>query len=160
MTRQILILLFLISFLKVDAQGLFDFSEKEYQFSFMMIPKQKKSVNTNYHASTFVIHSDSTFSMGLSEANETGILHKDSTLSVKLYHYNSDEANKKWAESFKIIFCNQDFLIISQRNVNYNDYFENYKGFGEIWHVYYKEESWNIRTKKLYNKLKNEHNTH
>jgi len=96
--------------------------------------------------------------MGMSEANETGVIHKDSTLSVKLYHYNSDEESKRWAESFKIIFCNQNFLVISQRNVNYNDYFENYKGFGEIWFVYYKKESWNMSANKLYKKLKNKRN--
>ena len=158
MTQFLLIIIFIGCIFKVESQGLMEYSEKEYQFSFLMIPNQKKSLNTRYHATSFEIHSDSTFSMGLSEANETGSINPDSTLSVKLYHYNSDEAGKRWAESFKIIFCSGQFLVIAQRGVNYNDYFQDYKGIGDMWYVYYKEESWNIRTKKLYKKLNKEHN--
>ena len=108
MIRILLILLITLFLQNINAQNLADYADNEWKFNFLMIPGDKKSITTNYHATFFQITSDSTFLMGMSEAVETGTLKVDSTLSIKLYDYNSDIESKKWADSYKIYFCSRD----------------------------------------------------
>lgn len=133
----------------------YKFSKNEWLFGFLMIPNVKKSITTNYHATTFEITSDSTFVMGMSEAVESGTINQDSTLSIKLYDAHTGNDNTVWAESYKIIHCSDDYLILVQKGMSYNGIIENYKGFGDIWSIYSKKEiGWDKEAKKLYRKLK------
>ncbi len=157
MIRTILILLITLYFQKIYAQTINDFVGHEWKFNFLMIPGETKSITTNYPATYFEITSDSTFTMGISEAVEEGTLKVDSTLSIILYNYNSDKESKKWANSFKIYYCSKDYLILVRKGVSFNGLINNYKGFGDIWYVYSKFEiAWDKDAKKLYKKLKKE----
>ena len=159
MTRLLLILFMLCAYYRVEAQNLKDHVDKKWFFSFMMIPGNKKSISTDYHATTFEITSDSTFTMGLSEAVESGSIHPDSTLTVKLYDYNSDKSTQAWAKSFKIVHYSNDYLVLMQSRVNYNNYLHNYKGIGSLLYIYSRNqaEMRTVSAKKNFKKLKKEY---
>lgn len=159
MTRYFLITISIFCLLRSQAQELSDYVGTEWTFSFLMIPGNTKSITTNYHATYFEFTSDSSFVMGMSEAVESGRLNQDSTLSIKLYDYNSDIENKAWAESFKVYFCSNDYLILQRSGVSYNGLIKNYKGFGDIWYVYSKQNiGWDKEARRMYKKIKKEHN--
>lgn len=160
MIRLILIILIASTSCKVQAQDLEAQIGQEWYFSFLLIPGNKKSITTDYHATTFEITSDSTFVMGLSEAVESGTIHPDSTLTVKLYDYNSDESTKAWANSFKIVHYSNDFIVLMQSGVNYNNYLRNYKGIGSLLYIYSRKQDvmGTVGAKKNFKKLKKEYN--
>lgn len=137
------------------SQQLSNYEGSKWNFSFLMIPGDKKSVSTNYHASFFELKSDSSFVMGMSEAVESGTINKDSSLILKLYEYNSDEENQKFANSFSIHYCSKDYLILFQKEVSYTGFIKNYKGTGNLYYVYSKTNlGWDKEAKKIYKKLK------
>jgi hypothetical protein len=158
MKQTLIIIIITIFYHNADAQDLFKFSDNEWTFNFLMIPKDIKSITTNYHATDFKFKSDSTFTMGMSEAAESGSINRDSTLNITLYDYNSTPDNKKWAKSFSVYFCSNDYLILLCKNVNYEYFFKNIKEFGDVWYVYSKNDiGWKKDAKKLYKKMKKEH---
>lgn len=158
MARYLLILVSIFYISNASAQGFSNYVGNNWIFSFLIIPGDKESISTDYIATYFEITSDSTFNMGMSEAVESGILKNDSTLSIKLYHYNSDDQNKKWAESFKIYFCSEDYLILIRENVSYNGLIKNIKGFGDLWYVFSKKNIGRDKeAKKLYEKMIKKH---
>ena len=157
MIRFFLLLFLTINCFRSEAQGLMEFSGKEWTFGFLMIPGEEKTITTNYHATSFEIRPDSTFAMGMSEAAESGVIHADSTLTIQLYDYNSDAENSRWAESFRIWHCSENYLILVQQAANYNWYYSSMKGFGDIWFVYCRKDVGRVsEAKKIYKKLRKE----
>lgn len=140
------------------AQSISDFTGKEWTFNFLMCPGKVNSVTTNFHATNFILTSDSTVVMGMSEAAESGNIRQDSTLLIRLYDYNSTAENKQWAESFKVILCTEEYLVLVSKNRNYEHLLSNQKGVGDVWYVYSNRP---VRTtknaKRLYKVMSRKH---
>lgn len=137
-------------------QNLMEFAQKEYNFLFMIIPNDKNSISSNYHATFFKFNADSTFEFGLSEAVESGKILPDSTLGIQLYSYNQNDSI--WAKSYQIAFCDNDYLVLKQFPVNFNNHYPKYKGFGTVLFIYLNMKGRTIQynqyqLKKIRNKL-------